>query len=366
MKTRKAFILLLLLLSLCTVSVCAADFRDVPADAWYAESVRFVSEKGIMGGTGEHTFDPDGNITRGMIVTVLYRMEGAPAVSGASAFTDVIRGAYYEKAVTWAAGNSIVNGYSTTQFGPNDSITREQLAAILYRYCANKQGDISAKGELNQYKDAGEISSYAKTAMRWANENGLITGTSATTLSPKGTATRAQAAAIIMRCVENTAAAQRTGGSSDVPTPPVREPSAGDRSAQPVLRTETVSAHAGERVSVDVAITNNPGILGMTLTVSYDEQSMKLVRAESGTAVNGVLTFVPARALKSGSGFVWYGTKLSEEQVKDGTVLTLTFELSDRAEGMLPITLTAVSGDIIDKDLRSVDVQLQSGGIEVK
>ena len=137
-----------------------------------------------------------------MIVTILYRLENEPAVSGGSAFTDVENGAWYADAVAWAAANDIVNGTSATTFAPNSPITREQMAAILYRYAACKGYDVSQKADLSGYTDAASISGYAKDALAWANAQKLITGVTDTTLNPQGSATRAQVATILMRLCE--------------------------------------------------------------------------------------------------------------------------------------------------------------------
>ena len=182
-----------------------ADFVDVPADAWYAEAVQYVYENGMMSGTSETTFSPDLTTTRGMIVTILYRLENEPTVTGTTAFTDVAADQYYANAVAWAAQNGIVSGIDATTFAPNNAITREQMAAILYRYAQFKGYDVSAKADLSVYTDAAQVSTYATDAMAWANGAELITGTSATTLSPAGNATRAQVATILMRFCENIA-----------------------------------------------------------------------------------------------------------------------------------------------------------------
>ena len=133
---------------------------------------------------------------------ILYRLENEPAVSGGSAFTDVESGAWYADAVAWAAANDIVNGTSATTFAPNSPITREQMAAILYRYAAYKGYDVSQKADLSGYTDAASISDYAKDALAWANAQKLITGVTDTTLNPQGSATRAQVATILMRLCE--------------------------------------------------------------------------------------------------------------------------------------------------------------------
>lgn len=184
-------------------AVCPSKvFSDVDITQWYHEDLDYVLEKGMMNGTGDTTFAPNGTITRAMIVTILHRLEGTPD-SDSSSFTDVEAGSWYEAAVNWAASEGIVKGMSETSFAPNDPITREQFAAILYRYAEKKGYDVSKQADLSKYQDAGSVSEYAKQAMGWANDAGLINGVTETTLQPKGNATRAQAAAILHRFCEN-------------------------------------------------------------------------------------------------------------------------------------------------------------------
>lgn len=178
------------------------QFTDVSEGAWYYEAVRYVCEKGMMDGVAEGVFAPDATTSRAMLVTILYRLEKEPAASGSS-FTDVPSGQWYTNAVAWAAANGIVNGITDTTFAPNRPITREQMAAILYRYAAWKGCDISGQVDLSGYTDAAAVSGYAKEALAWANAEGLITGVTDTTLRPAGSAVRAQAATILMRLCEN-------------------------------------------------------------------------------------------------------------------------------------------------------------------
>lgn len=187
------------------VQVSELPFTDVAKDAWYYNSVKYVYENDMMKGTEDTLFSPNTSITRGMIVTILYRLEQQPAVTADKLFADVADDAYYSKAIAWAAANDIVAGYDNGNFGPNDTITREQLAAILYRYANYKGYDVSAKADLTKYPDYNQISSYAVNAMTWANAEGLIGGTDKGTLDPKGDASRAQAATILMRFCENVA-----------------------------------------------------------------------------------------------------------------------------------------------------------------
>ena len=177
-------------------------FTDVPQGHWAGDAVQYVYENNLMGGTDSTTFSPNNTTTRGMIVTVLYRLTGEPASGTASQFTDVAAGAWYAKAVAWAASRDIVNGTSATTFSPNSPITREQLAVIFYRYAQDQGWDVSAWTDLGLYQDAAQVSDYATQALAWAVGAGLITGTTDTTLSPRGSATRAQVAVILTRFCE--------------------------------------------------------------------------------------------------------------------------------------------------------------------
>ena len=179
-------------------------FDDVDASAWYADGVYYVAGQGIMNGSGNGAFSPDTVMSRAMLVQVLYNLEGQPETD-ASAFTDVAADAWYADAVAWAADAGIVTGVSDTTFAPDVTMTREQIATILYRYAAYKGYDMTASNDLSGYADAGEIGSYAVEAMGWANGAGLITGSTATTLNPLGSATRAEVATILMRFLESVA-----------------------------------------------------------------------------------------------------------------------------------------------------------------
>ena len=173
-------------------------FTDVAADAWYADAVRYVLENDIMDGTSSTTFAPNMPLTRSMMAQILYNLEGRPSVSGESSFTDVASGTWYANAVAWAAGEEIVSGYGDGTFGPEDSITREQIASILYRYAQYKGYDVTQSGDLNTFTDGGQTSGWAETSMAWAVGSGLISGKGAGVLDPLGTATRAEVAQILM------------------------------------------------------------------------------------------------------------------------------------------------------------------------
>ena len=177
-------------------------FADVSGSDWFYNDVRYVYEKGIMDGTGADRFSPNAPLTRAMIVTILYRMDGSPAMSGASDFKDVDSNKWFAKAVAWAAANGIVNGYGSGLFGPNDPVTREQLAAILYRYAVyGGMTAVTLEENLGSFADTAQLSAYAIQAMNWAVGQGLING-SGSNLVPKAQATRAQVAAIIHRYLE--------------------------------------------------------------------------------------------------------------------------------------------------------------------
>lgn len=177
-------------------------FTDVSTSDWFYDDVAFVYENGLFSGTDSRSFSPNASMTRAMLVTVLYRLEGEPTVTGRSSFTDVRSGAYYEKSVIWAAANGIVTGTDSTSFSPDAKVTREQLAAILYRYAQYRKLDTDASAKLNSFTDAGSVSAYASEALGWAVSEGLINGASGK-LMPKGDATRAQVAAILHRFVKN-------------------------------------------------------------------------------------------------------------------------------------------------------------------
>lgn len=174
-------------------------FTDVPASHWAHDDITYVYENDLMNGTDGSLFSPESTTTRAQVVTVLYRLAGQPAADWANPFWDVPASAWFHDAVTWAWENDITGGVSSTHFGAGNAVTREQLATFLYRYAQDQGYDTSARADLSGYSDAGLVSSYATEALSWANATGLITGTTATTLSPQGSATRAQVATILSR-----------------------------------------------------------------------------------------------------------------------------------------------------------------------
>ena len=177
------------------ISPLYGDFSDLKTGRWYEAGVSFALKNGLMNGVGGGKFDPDGSVTRGMLVTILYRVEKTPSVEGMkNPFTDVKSGAWYTDAIVWAADQGIVNGTSATTFAPDAFITREQIATILYRYAKAEK----TEKDLSAYPDAGTVSGYAVDAMRWAVAEGLINGKDGR-LAPQENATRAQIATILER-----------------------------------------------------------------------------------------------------------------------------------------------------------------------
>lgn len=173
-------------------------FSDVKRNDWYFSSVQYVYKNGYVSGTTSTTFSPNTKLSRGNIVTILWRMVGSPTVSGGSKFSDVKSNAYYYNAVKWATSKKIINGYGDGRFGPNENITREQLATILMNYARYRNKDVSARTNLNKYEDSSGVSSYAKQGLSWAVAKKIINGKqNGTKLDPRGTATRAEIATMI-------------------------------------------------------------------------------------------------------------------------------------------------------------------------
>lgn len=214
-------------------------FSDVPQDAWYAEAANWCKENGIMAGTSDTTFSPDGIMTRAMLATVLYRIAESPD-AGMSNFTDVTAGSWYANAVSWAAETGIVTGYGNGLFGTNDPVTREQMAAILWRYAD------SPEAEAAPFTDADQIASYARPAVDWARFNNIMSGVAAGRFDPKGNVTRAQVATILYRYLN----LEDTEPEQPVTEPPVDN---GIRT----LSGKQVAIHIGEK-SYTIDLYDNP------------------------------------------------------------------------------------------------------------
>ena len=181
------------------------SFLDVNTGAWYYDAVKYAVESGLMSGTGTYTFEPNTTLSRGMIAQMLYALEGKPSISSANNFTDVSSSDWYDKAASWAQSKGIITGYEDGRFGPNDPLTREQLALILYNYAKSEGYGTSAKADLSKFADGTSTSPWAQQAMSWAVGEGLLSGRGVNMLYPTGTATRAEVAQIMMNFCENIA-----------------------------------------------------------------------------------------------------------------------------------------------------------------
>lgn len=390
------------------ISVTDIEYTDVSKTDWYYNDVLSVTNMDLMNGTSDTSFSPSENTTRAMLVTTLWRLEGKPNENDI-AYDDVVIGEYYYDAVSWATKNNIVDGYDSKTFGPNDNATREQLITIMYRYAKYKNYDIRHDASLSAFSDADKISEYAVEPFMWGITNKIITGTSDSTLSPKDNTIRCQMAAILNRFCNNfvpetdekeqpePGEAENSSDSSDKKENSTSiKPSTGrgggggtsaDNNSTPsstedpnnnediavsddalVLKMSVGYGKAGDTVSVTLDSQNNPGILGMVLTLEYDENAMKLMNVANGDAVCDVLSLTHSKTLSSPIRFIWDGVDLNSDDIKDGALLTLEFEISDSAQNghQYPLTIKCNSGDIIDLDLTEVSPQIQNGYIEIE
>ena len=219
----------------------ASKFTDVPSGAWYEEAVTWCWENGIVNGTSATTFSPNGTMNRAMLATELYRAAGSPTVTGDVEFSDVGKGAYYENAIVWAAENQILFGYGGGRVGPTDPVTREQIVTILWRYSGSAATETSAA-----FADAADISGYAKQAVQWARANGIVDGVGNNRFAPKEAATRAQVAAILYRFLNKEKEDPKPSEPSE-PTEPT-EPT------EPSEPTEPTEPEEPEKENMDIVI----------------------------------------------------------------------------------------------------------------
>ena len=187
----------------CKAAGIETGFTDVSSTDWFAGAVDYVVKNGLMNGIGNGLFAPQTQTDRAMVVTILYRMEKEPVVTGGEQFPDVAPGTWYTEAVRWATAQGIVEGYGNGSFGPADSVTREQLAVILYRYAQYKGYDMSGKGDLSAFSDGDRTSAWAAEAMQWAVGTGVLSGKGGSLLDPTGTASRAEVAQLLMNFCQN-------------------------------------------------------------------------------------------------------------------------------------------------------------------
>ena len=367
-------------------------FSDVDRSAWFYDDVQYVCESGLMTGISKNNFSPNSATTRGMIVTILWRLENKPVSTGEE-FDDVNSNDYYHNAVIWAAVNKIVSGYNENLFGPDDIATREQLSTIIYRYAAYKNYDITGGVNLDNYDDREQISAYAVNSLKWAVAHKIISGTSEKNISPKDNVQRCQVAAILKRFCSNIAKASNLtnnkakdkndysennktdtdlsdknnldGNKNNISIPNTTETSdKNETSTSPTIVVDTVNAAPGDEVQAAISVKKNPGILGMTLTLYYDETLCTLEKVENGNAVADILDLTTSKNLSNGARFVWDGIEITGSDIKDGDVLLMTFKVRDDVNAeFCPITVKYFNNDIVDNTLNGIYPTIKNGGI---
>lgn len=349
---------LCLVLGLVPTMAFAADgihpFTDVSDTAWYSDAVQYVYEHDMMVGTSSTKFSPDSPTSRGMIVTILHRLEGLPSATG-TAFSDVPAGQWYTDAVAWASANNIVNGYGNGKFGPNDPITREQMAAILYRYAEYKEYDTSITGSAITFADGEQVSAYAVDAVNWAIGVGLLQGVGNNKLSPASGATRAQTATILMRFCQSIAAPEyhtvtfeyNYGSKGTYDTVTVEHGKTVIRPTNPTRSGYTFSgwyteASGGSKFDFSTAITSDFTLYAhwtsassgsgdftpspTTYTVTFDSNGGSAVTAQA--VENGTTVIPPANPTKEGYVFVgWYSDNTLENVYDFSTAVTANITL---------------------------------------
>ncbi len=286
-----AAVICILALMFTTIMASANPFKDVPEKAWYYPSVMYANDNGLMRGVSETEFGPNETMSRAMIVTVLHRMEKEPAAP-ASGFKDVPAGKWYTVPVAWAAQKGIVNGTTPETFEPNGNVTREQIAAFLYRYAGAAGYDVSQQADLTGFSDYNAISKYAGNALSWANANGLVKGTDNNRLAPKDNAKRCEVAAIFQRFCENIMKPSGDDPDSRDPLPLPDDPSEADtyywEHSEKVLRVE--DALESEDVLTEkeaVALLKDRGFddYEITFDFSIDGEYSDNTEAENDNAV---------------------------------------------------------------------------------
>lgn len=362
-----AILAVLLLLSLSLVTYAGNDpcvFSDVPQTSWFAESVQYVAQNGIMNGTGANQFSPHTPTSRGMIVTILFRLSGQGSTNDDMPFDDVKRGSYYEDAIRWAAGNRIVSGYGNRKFGPDDSITREQLAAILYRY-ANYMGyDTSDRASINGFSDFSEISTFSTTAMSWSYAMGLIQGSSSAKLMPKGNAERCQVAAILMRFAgsyNGQAEMPEEGGNdenNDDASNASQKPSIDDDTNEtdnlPVQSTASenrfyVSSQngtVGDTITVRLSLEGKPKLCDFQMELSFDNEILQLIEIDDQLDMDIVSNGIQER------GIVKLNFSRAKNTTKGGNLIDMTFKVIKKpTDGQTQIQLgRMVKIDCVDSN----------------
>lgn len=328
-------------------------YSDVDSAQWFYQDVCYVTDKELMKGMSDGGFSPYLTMTRAMIITVLYRMAGEPAVSGSCPFSDVPRGIYYENAVIWASENGITSGVTPTRFEPDQTVIREQIAAFLYRYTGYMGGNTGSRTGLSGFKDASEVSAYAREAMEWAVATGIIQGVTADTINPNGYAQRAQVAAMIHRYCEG-------GGKAPAPSPSP-DPSRTDSAPAFVISDVTVSA-GQKNVPVTIAVRNNPGIASIGMTVRFPNQ-LKLASVVYSSDIGG--ESIQPGSLASPLKLVWVSP--FSDVAGDWVFVTLSFDVDAAAKaGTQNISISYDPDDVYDLAETNIAFATVGGSVTIR
>ncbi len=417
-KTASLVLLFFVLLGSFSAAASAAElpspFEDVGSTSWFYEDVAYVYANGLMTGTGQTTFSPFSAMSRGMLITVLYRIASEPEVTAACPFRDVKPGSYYERPITWASANRIVNGVSETEFAPDQTATREQIVTILHRFARHSGSAADASAELTAFRDSDRVSAYAVDAMKWAISLGIISGTDEKKLEPQGTAQRAQVAAIIHRYAVNVLGGDKPDASAPETPPQEGTPSGGGQAAGPQTvppagsvvvppqgktdpgQTEApseeqtslpeeadpsqgsgdpaqtvtapafvvsqASARPGQSgVAVTISVQNNPGLASIGMRVRYSDQLI-LRSLEFNSSIPG--EHMEPQTLASPVKLVWVSP--FADVPGDWVFVTLVFDVPESAaSGAQEVMITYDPNDVYDMTEENIPFEIVNGGINI-
>lgn len=372
----------------------AEHFSDIGKNDWFYSSVNYVIQNKLMNGTSNTTFSPHDYMTRGMFITVLWRLEGEPIINDDLLYDDVSEYEYFCMPITWATSNKIVNGYSKVSFGPNDCITREQLVTMLYRYSKYKGSNVHSDVSLKIFSDEKAVSEYACQPFQWAVGNNLVTGVTTDILAPERYAFRSECAAIINRfheklimseisydIINENVFSDRNTGKNNTHKPSsdknIEESTDKEKTDEEIINSETAndaisltvgstSVYPGDVFQIPVSISGNTGIIGMILTVTYDDNVLTLQSVSNGEAFDGILNMTASKELSSGARIIWDGINVDSDKIKDGNILYLNFVVtSEAASGNYPVRLSFEHNDIVDGNLNLLSLKIANGNVTV-
>ena len=374
-KIRQAALLLsiLLLVVVLAVFVFASElYTDVAPNAWYSEYVYEATERDLFNGIGNHLFGPEGNMTRAMLVTVLWRMEGEPE-GGPTAFKDVPAGTYYYDAVRWAKSENIVNGMDAEHFGPDLSVTREQMVTILARYAKGKGYGLESS-ELTGCADIASVSGYAETSVRWAVSNGLLRCEKGL-IRPKDAATRAEVAACFVCSLNHwgveSPSVEGPGEIGGVEKPAGEagtEDNAGvgemDNTEKPAFVVSNVTAKPGDSgVEIVVSMKNSPGVTAVLLDVEFDDKNLHFKSIEYNRKMGGDVV----RPQNGNSPLCIFWVEGLTDLHGDWVVATLKFDVDrDAANGNYDISLSYDADNVFNFLEENVAFEIINGKICVE